>query len=117
VGRRLYTSHEELVLGGDLLLHTLLLLGFLNLVLDLVQIDVHLRGPASLALIWPGASLFDQSATNGVRMMANSQMKHLLDKETHRFDSQSALVVVNADDAVDALIGHKDVLAERATHL
>ena len=35
VGGRLHASHHELVLLGDLLLHTLLFLGLLHLVLDL----------------------------------------------------------------------------------
>ena len=117
VGRGLYTRHKELILGGDLLLHALLLLRVFHLVSNLVQIYVHVRGPTALTFVRTGASLFDQLSANGMRMMTNSQMKHLLHKETHCFHSKLAFVVVNADDAVDALIGHKDVLAEGAAHL
>ena len=117
MGCRLHSRHQELILWRDLLLHTLLLLGIFHLVLNLVQIDVHVGGPAALTLIWTGTVLFNQLSADCVRMVTNSQMKHLFYEETHCFNSQLTFVVVDADDAVDALSGYKDILAEGAAHL
>lgn len=113
----LNSCHEELVFWGDLLLNTLLLLGVLDFVLDLVQVYVHVRRPATLTFVRTCTALFNQLSAHGVRMVSNSQMEDLFDEEVYIFDGQLALVIVNANDSVDPLRRHKNVLRERASHL
>ena len=113
---RLYSSHNELVLGAYLFLHTLLLHRVVNIVLYLTQINLHGGFPVALTRICSTTDLFYQCSFDCVRVSPNCQAKILLDIKLHSFHIYLALAVVYGDLCTYTAIGRTDVIAESAIH-
>ena len=112
----LHTSHHELVLWGDILLHTLLLLRLSDIVLDLRQIKGQSGAPVAITSIGSHNALLHKPVGVGVRVVLSLHGKALLNKELDGLDLELASLVVDLNLALAVLIGQKHILVEDTAH-
>ena len=109
-------SHHEGVLGRDLLLDALLLLELGDLVLDVVEGEVHLGLPFGHSGVGTLDGLVDEAVSVGVRMVADVDGADLLHEEGDAVGVQLAVLVVHAHMTLGHFVRQEDVLVENRGH-
>jgi len=116
VAGSLHTSHHERVLFRDHLLHALLFLELSNLVLDLVQLEVQVRGPIRDASVGAFNCLVDKAMAVDVRVVSDTLGQDLLHIERNAMCVQLAPFVVHADLTFGDFVGQEHVLVKDGGH-
>ena len=112
----LKTSHHKLILLGDGLHHTVLLLFLGDFVTDVVEIEFHVGEPLALASSRALDSLVHKTFRVSVRVMTSFNSQSLLDVEANSVRSDLAVGVVNMDFTSAHLSRHELVLFKHAPH-
>ena len=112
----LNTSHHELVLWGDILLHTLLLLRLGDIVLYLRQIKGQSGAPITITSIGSHNELLHKLVGVDVRVVLSIHGKALINKELDGLNFELASLVVDLNLALAVLIGREHILVEDTAH-
>ena len=116
VASGLETSHHELILLGDRLHHSVLLLLLGDFVTDVIEVELHVGEPFALARVRTLDGLVHEALSVSMRMVTCFDSQPLLNVEADTVSSDLAVGVVDVDLASADLGRHELILLEHAPH-